>query len=531
MSELDDRRGVGGADVTNLRSGAEARLISRRHALALGGAGLATGLLLLKGWKGDPGGATTLGQSDTTTSTEATTTTTTLPAPVDPPVGQALLNPPEILSADGVLTATLTAAVTAATINGKTVEGLTTYNGVWPSPTMRIRPGDTFKISLVNQLEKATNLHWHGFHVSPKDNSDNVFLSIDPGETYDYEVKVPEDHQSGLFWYHPHLHGQTDDQVYGGLAGAIVVDGDHAEVPGIAGSSEHLLMLKDVMVDTATQTRFVPPGDDTPATPLYTVNGQVNPSIEARPGERKLLRVGNLSNQEFFTLSLDGHELDIVAIDGTTLPEVWTVDSFELVPGSRVEFVVTFGDEGSYKFKTGGYELDFTGGNYPEATLATIQVSGDPITDTAPLPTKLVPLADIPLEDLRGAKMARKRKLVFSTKLQPDGPPDFEIDGTTFDHDRVDQKVKLDAAEEWLLVNDDDSPHPFHIHQNDFQVTKINGKLVKTPLHWNDTISIPASGNVTIRQRYTDFTGEWVYHCHILFHEDHGMMGTVSCKK
>jgi FtsP/CotA-like multicopper oxidase with cupredoxin domain len=498
------------------------RVITRRHALALGGAGVATGLLLLRGWTDDQSGASVLGQS-------GTTTTTTLPAPVDPPVGAPLQNPPEIVSVDGVLTALLTAATTSAVINGKTVSGLMTYNGVWPSPTMRIRPGDTFKIALANQIDKPTNLHWHGFHVSPRDNSDNVFLSINPGETFDYEVEVPEDHQSGLFWYHPHLHGQTDDQVYGGLAGAIVIDGDHAEVPGIAGSTEHLMMLKDITVDAATETQFVAPGDTTPATQLFTVNGQVNPSIEARPGERRLFRIGNLSNQAFFPLSVEGHKIDIVAIDGTTLPEVWTTDKFLMVPGGRVEFVVTFGDEGAYKVKTAGYELDFPGGNYPEATLATVQVQGEPVTDTPPLPKQLVPLSDIPLEDLRGVKIDRKRKLVFSTKPQPDGPPDFEIDGTVFDHDRVDQKVELDAAEEWLLVNADDSPHPFHIHQNDFQVIKINGKKVKSPLHWNDTISIPASGNVTIRQRYKDFTGEWVYHCHILFHEDHGMMGTVSC--
>ena len=501
------------------------RLITRRQALVAGGAGLA-GVLLLRGWTGDAIAGT---RSQTTTTEEPAPTTTTLPAPVDPPVGDLLTNPPEISSVDGVLTATLTAATTTATIAGKPIAGVATYNGVWPSPTLRINPGDTFELAIDNQLTDPTNLHWHGFHVSPKKNGDNVFLTINPGETYDYAVKVPEDHQSGLFWYHPHLHGDTDSQVYAGLAGAIVVAGDHDAVPGIAGVGENLLLLKDVGVDP-TQTQFVAQGDMTSDdVTLYTVNGQLNPRLDARPGERRLWRVGNLSNQEFFTLSLEGHELEIVAIDGTTLPEVWTADDFLLVPGSRVEFVVNAKDAGTYKFKTNGYDLDFPSGNYPTATLATMQVAGEPVTDTPPMPKKLKDLRDIPLEDYRHKKVDKKRTLTFAVEPQKDGPPDFVIDGKTFNHDRIDQRVELDALEEWHIINEDSSPHPFHIHQNDFQVTKINGKAPDEPLHWNDTISLPANGSVTIRQRYTDFTGKWVYHCHILFHEDHGMMGTVLC--
>ena len=504
------------------------RRISRRQALVAAGVGVASGVVALRGWDRD---AFASSRSQSTTTTEPAPTTTTLPAPVDPPPGELVQRPPEIASENGVLTATLTAAVTGATIAGKSIAGVSTYNGAWPAPTIRVRPGDVFKISLVNQLDEGTNLHWHGFHVSPKKNGDNPFLMIDPGATYDYEVAIPEDHQSGLFWYHPHLHGDTDSQVYAGLTGAIVVAGDHDSVPGVAGVAEELLLLKDVGVDP-TQTQFVAQGDMTADDiSLYTVNGQVNPRLEARPGERRLWRVGNLSNQEFFTLSLEGHQLVIVAIDGTTLPDAWTVDDYELVPGSRVEFLVDAAGEGSYKFKTSGYELDFPSGNYPEATLATLQVAGEPVTDTAPLPTKLSGLVNIPLQDYRKQKVDRKRTLTFSVQPQEDGPPDFLINGKTFNHDRIDERVKLDALEEWHIVNDDASPHPFHIHQNDFQVIKINGKRVKEPLHWNDTISLPASGSVTIRQRYTDFTGKWVYHCHILFHEDHGMMGTVLCTR
>jgi suppressor of ftsI len=508
------------------RSRLEHALISRRQALVLGGTGLAAGVLALRGLSGTRSGATTFA---TTTTAAPAPTTTTLPKPVDPPVGALLQPPSEIVSSDGVLAATLNAAVTPAVINGATVQGVQTYNGLFPSPTMRIKPGDTFRIKLVNGLTDPTNLHWHGFHVSPEDNSDNVFLSIDPGTTYDYEVAVPTHHHTGLFWYHPHRHMDTDAQVYGGLAGAIVVEGGHAAVDGIAGSRENLVLLKDIALDP-TGTQVMQEGDLS-AGVLYTVNGQVNPRIESRPGERQLWRVGNLSNQEFFSLALEGHALHIVAIDGMTLPEVWTVKHFELVPGSRVEFVVDAGEPGSYRFRTDGVQLDFTGGNYPEATLATLQVAGDPVTDRPPLPTRLLPLAAIPLRDYRKDTVDKKRVVVFSVKPVPDAAPDFEINGKTFNHHRVDTHVKLDALEQWVIKNTDSSPHPFHIHQNPFQVTKVNGRPVKQPLHWRDTISIPANGSVTIRQQYTDFTGEWVYHCHILFHEDHGMMATVKCTK
>ncbi len=504
------------------------RVISRRDALALGAAGVASGVVLLGGRASGAsrdnhdhagGGGSRAGAS----SGGGATTTSTLPL-VDPPVGGPLQEPSELRSADGVLAATLTAAVSSTVINGRTVTDAMTYNGVWPAPTMRVRPGDTFRIKLASQITDPTNLHWHGFHVSPKRNGDNVFVTVDTDETFDYEVQVPEDHPGGLYWYHPHLHGFTDPQVYGGLAGAIVVEGGYTDLPELAGVPHHLMMLKDIGLNP-DQTQVVAQGDMTAAdVQLFTVNGQVNPRLDARPGETRLWRVGNISNQAFFQLSLEGHEMHVVAIDGTPLPEVMTIDSFLLVPGSRIEFLVKAAGPGRYKLRTAGYNLDFPGGNYPPATLATLDVAGEPVAD-APLPKALLPLVD-----LRDVGIDRKRRLVFSVKAKKDGPPDFLIDHEVFNHDRIDQRVRLNAVEEWKLVNRDTSPHPFHIHQNDFQVVAVNGRAVDTRYH-NDTIAIPAQGSVTIRQRYTDFTGKWVYHCHILFHEDHGMMGTVLCRR
>ncbi len=486
------------------------KTMTRRRALAVGGGGIAGGLLVLTGCSSD---------SKSKSKSPASSTTSTTLAPIDPPAGSALVEPPELVSENGVLAATLTAAVGSAMINGAEVAGVTTYNGVWPAPTMRVQPGDTFRINLVNETTGATNLHWHGFHVSPQGNSDNVFLHLDPETSQAYEVQIPADHPSGLYWYHPHNYPNTDPQVWGGLAGAIVVEGGHDTLPGIAGAPQHLVLLKDaILTDDGSElgTEFMTGG-----TQIFTVNGQINPRLEARPAETHLWRVGNLGSQTFYDLSLEGQQLHIVAIDGSPLPELMTVDHHELVPGSRVEFLVNAAEAGTYKFKSSGAQSM----GYPEATLATLEVAGVPVTDGAPLPTTLVALT----EDLRDAAVDKERTLTFSVTGNGDATR-FLINGEEFDHNKINETVKLNAMEEWKLVNTDTGPHPFHIHQNDFQVMSINGKPVEE-VHYNDTISIPAQGEVVIRQRYTDFTGKWVYHCHILYHEDHGMMGTVRCEE
>ena len=135
------------------------------------------------------------------------------------------------------------------------------------------------------------------------------------------------------------------------------------------------------------------------------------------------------------------------------------------------------------------------------------------------LPTTL-----FPFEDLRQAAVDRTREIVFSQTLDPFVPM---IDGHSFDHDRVDQRVNLGATEEWVLRNISSDTHPFHIHVNDYQVVSINGEPVDA-YSWEDTTPIPAFGEIVIRTRFLDFTGKYVYHCHILSHEDLDMMGIVE---
>ena len=139
-----------------------------------------------------------------------------------------------IASEGGVLATTLDAKVSQVEVGGKQVSTLV-YNGQFPGPTLRVKAGDDLKVKLVNGSDGGTNLHTHGWHVSPVGFGDNVLHHLDPGATWDIDIATPDDLAPGLYWYHAHQHGDTEPQVTGGLAGALIVEGALDELPGING--------------------------------------------------------------------------------------------------------------------------------------------------------------------------------------------------------------------------------------------------------------------------------------------------------
>ncbi|MDQ3886052.1 MAG: multicopper oxidase domain-containing protein, partial [Actinomycetota bacterium] len=157
--------------------------------------------------------------------------------------GQLLAEPLELASRAGVLSVQLTAAPGIRLAGRDTIAW--GFNGTSPGPTLRVRPGDLVRIRLVNHLGQATNLHTHGMHVSPQDNGDNPFLRIDPGTSFDYEIRIPLDHPAGTFWYHPHHHGTVADQIFAGLAGALLVDGG----PVLA-QRDRVMLVTDTTLDS-----------------------------------------------------------------------------------------------------------------------------------------------------------------------------------------------------------------------------------------------------------------------------------------
>ncbi len=414
---------------------------------------------------------------------------------------EELREPPVRLSESGLLETTLEARNDA-----QVGVGGMTYDGLLPGPTLRVRAGDRLKINLTNNLGGAmTNLHVHGMHVSPQHNSDNVFVHVANGQTFAYEFQIPQDHPAGLLWYHPHSHGDTAQQTAAGLTGAIIIEGAFDELPAIAELPERLLSL---------QGPFVGPGGIG-----YLVNGQNNPSIAIRPGQTQRWRLLNASANMFFNLQLDGHQLHCIAMDGNPLPVVQTVDTLVLGPGERAEVLVQGAAANTYQFRS----LAWGAGSQaqPEIRLATVVSAGEPDAPQ-PIPTTIMPLAE-PLIDLTNAHIDRQRVITFTEQSHA---PYFSIDGKGFDPNRVDQTVQLGTTEEWVVRNSSGDWHPFHLHVNDFQVMAIAGKA--QPPHYKDTIPVPPNGEVVIRARFLDFPGKTVYHCHILAHEDAGMMGVLD---
>jgi len=465
---------------------------------------------------------------------------------------EELVEPKVRTSQDGLLDTTLTASVMPLPLAGQTTT-VSVYEGSFPGPTLRVRPGDTLRVNLVNKLDAVpaglpqqspfvpkqvtgpghdpaahtmsndTNLHVHGMHVSPSDNSDNIFLTVKAGESFQYEYQIPADHPAGLYWYHPHLHGTVTNQVFGGMAGSIVVEGDIDALPGIAGVPERLLVLQATqLAPDGNVLNLVPGAPDFASSQkkyLRLVNGQLNPTMTIRPGETQRWRILNGTANITYLVQLEGHQLHQIAKDGNTLNETWTRDAIVLSPGERAEVLVQAGTAGTYAFRTLQIATGFT--TMKDATLATLVVDGDPMTPED-LPTTLLPVEDLSTDDI-----AAQRRFTFQagTPVNPQ-QIQFWIDSQIFDGNRDDAVVQLNTTEEWIIRNSSSNWHPFHIHINDYQVVSINGQPVPLRYH-EDTTGIPPFGEFTMRTRFRDFPGRWVFHCHILQHEDHGMMGTV----
>ena len=413
---------------------------------------------------------------------------------------------PDVLkSRDGKLDLTLDITKEKVSIGGKETE-TNVYNGRYIGQTWEIKGGDKVGVNLKNNMDQPTNLHFHGSHVSPKGNSDNVLLNIKPGETFDYEYNLPENHPPGLYWYHPHLHTYTDDQVNGGMLGAIIVRGDVDELPGIKGVTERLLVLT-----TNDQ------GDSV----IRLVNNELNPTLYVRPFETLRLRMVNAASDDFYNIAIPGQKLNIISRDGNTLSEVQSVDSELMAPGDRIEILFQAGAWGEYTVQSAKYAQGFF--TYPEDNFMKIKVFGLPVIPKE-LPTTL-----IPHEDFKDAEIDNTRTLTFSEGGTAENTT-YLLDGKEFDPNVIDQIMELGTTEEWRLVNESGETHPFHIHVNPFQVMTVNGEPVDRK-GYDDTFPIPANGEVVIRTKYTDFDGKYVLHCHILFHEDHGMMQVVEVVK
>jgi FtsP/CotA-like multicopper oxidase with cupredoxin domain len=464
--------------------------------------------------------------------------------------GAAFVEPAVRRSADGVLDTTLRMQYAYKTIGGYRLH-VRTYEGTVPGPTLRVKPGDVLRIKLVNDMPpnrdampidrslphlfNNTNLHTHGLHVSPSGISDNVLRIMEPGGSYDIEIAIPSDHVPGTNWYHPHAHGAADIQIASGAVGALIIEGDFSDVPEIVSAKERLLVLTEAVFDSfGTVEDFSTLFPETAAR-FIAVNGVREPTITMRPGEVQRWRILHAGWQDDLFMELEGHALNAIARDGIPLsrmglgiprkPDQPTdhPNATLIAPGQRIDVLVQAGKPGNYLFRAVPYDQGYAA---PTGPIARVVVEGEPMTMN--LPARLSPPRE---KVIRDEEITGTRVLKVSTASP--GTEEwrkyrFLIDGKSFDPDRVDQRIRLGAVEEWTVINEDtDNDHVFHIHVNDMLLTRINGDPLVDPI-WLDTAVVPRRGSITFRSRFLDFTGRFALHCHMMNHEDLGMMQVVE---
>jgi suppressor of ftsI len=452
---------------------------------------------------------------------------------------QPLIRPSELRSVNGILEATITAACGPVRLGDHEFTGML-YNGSYLPSTLRARLGDTLRITFRNDLtdysradragyvgpictgaDTPSNLHFHGMSVSPRGNSDNVFVHVHPGETFQYEVHIPAAGRQGpgLFWYHPHAHGFVNDQILGGLSGALVVDGIERLFPILQGLPERFFLIKHAKL-----------GDDNK---IVSINGQINPTVAMRPGEMQFWRIAHIGASEFYKFRIEGMPLYVMATDGHALSQPRKVSEFFIGPGERIDAIAIGPAPGEYPMRTISYQNEAWRPPEPVLPLAVISCAG-PSPPDAGLETEILRQRVAGpqwIDEVRTAPIARRRTLVYSKT--PDRKV-FMIDGRVMEEDRIDQTAKLGDTEEWTVINTDQQYHSFHIHQTPFLVTEVGGA------RWNDdslrdTFSVPPAtdqgpGTLKVVIPFTDpvIVGRFVYHCHAVDHEDKGMMGVIE---
>jgi FtsP/CotA-like multicopper oxidase with cupredoxin domain len=430
----------------------------------------------------------------------------------------------------------------------------------------------------------ATNLHFHGLTVPAVCHQDDVLkTSIQPTDApFEYRFQIPANEPPGLYWYHPHIHGFSAKQVAGGASGAIIVEGIERANPELAGMPERVLVIRDqdllnpdappnksepvvprMLIDrdgdaANNGTGFGKPAKDLSINFVPVPYPDYPPAIiRMRPGERQLWRVLNASSVTYLNLALlfqrAPQQLGIVAIDGVPMHDVgggatrttW-VNHIGIPPGARAEFIVT-GPPSAVPalLVTRTVDTGQGGENDPNRALATVIAAADApevqsrlSTATTPLPAALPWLGDV--------QPVRVRKLYFSEQLanpaDPNSATSFFIteDGhapVAFDPASTvpDIVAKQGDVEDWIIENRSTELHAFHIHQIHFMLLEWSGMSVAEPF-LRDTVNVPYFNgrmlqypSVRLRMDFRDpnSVGTFVYHCHLLEHEDGGMMGTI----
>jgi FtsP/CotA-like multicopper oxidase with cupredoxin domain len=422
-------------------------------------------------------------------------------------------------------------------------------------PVIRVSPGDVLKIEYVNALPTTargtcairpcmnmTNLHFHGLTVSPKTPQDDVLdMMAMPGQTLNYALAIPPDQPPGLYWYHTHPHGESYQQMLDGMSGALVVEGIDRYVPDVRKLRERVLVLRGRALEHDSEAAALRRRVEIPdascdkktekAERIFTVNGVIRPAIAIAPGERQFWRIVNAAPDRYADLQMDGASVEIVALDGMPLayhdPRHRTrrVDHVLLPPAGRLEAIVTGPPQGRPTvLRTRCVDTGPDGDPNPEMILADIVPEHRASSSAHRVPVDHRPptYKRAHVEDLK--KAAPQFVVTFTEDKNG-----FYINGQKYAPDADPMvRVHVGSYQHWRIVNRTRELHPFHIHQVHFLAYAENG-VPRTNPEWLDTVNVPYDGFVDVIMDFTDpvIRGMSVFHCHLINHEDKGMMAKI----
>ena len=458
------------------------------------------------------------------------------------------------------------------------------YRGRTVPPVIRVAPGGRMNVTLINAMSvdshetvgascwsmppgpakavpcmQMTNLHFHGMEVSPNPPQDDVLtMMTHPGQTLHYSVAVPAWEAPGLYWYHPHPHGESDKQLLDGMSGAIIVEGIDRVVPQIRGLRERVMVLRSRPFDDQRlpsrvvqilqpllnrgrqlEARATPQAfagacktQEAPAA-YFTVNGVLDPAIDVVPGERQFWRIVNASGDSFADLQIDGATFQVVALDGAPLVHqdprhpTRVTDHVLLPPAGRLEAIVTGPQPGARAtLRTRCVNTEHDGDSNPAMVLAEIVPGAHTTVHQLVARLQQEPARFGPPQNLAQAEHSAPQATITFTEDEAG----FYINNHRFDPtDGPMFRVRVGSIAHWRVANQTQEIHPFHIHQVHFLTYAVNGVPVQDPV-WRDTMDVPAKGgtiDVILDARQAVIRGMSVFHCHMIRHEDKGMMAKV----
>jgi blue copper oxidase len=396
-------------------------------------------------------------------------------------------------------------------------------NGDHLGPTLRAARGEQVLVNVHNGLDETTTMHWHGMHL-PAAADGGPHQPIEPGETWSPGWRI--DQPAATLWYHPHLHERTERHVYRGLAGLFIVDDETEsalDLPREYGVDDIPIIVADKRFDGDGQ---LVEGKQGPAGMLgdtVLVNGRIAPYLEVRT-ERVRLRLLNASTARTYAFALaDDRPLTLIGTDGGLLSEPVEVDRVQLSPAERAEVVVSLARGERIVLRSNPPDL----GTVPRISHAC---GGEDAFDLLELravaalrPVAPVPPRLVPLPRLDPAEATRDRSFVLLGRT---------INGRKMDMHRIDEVVTTGTTEIWKVVNAHALPHNLHVHGVQFQVLDLAGAA--PPAHltgWKDTVYLPPKVPMRLVLRFADYADPatpYMFHCHLIFHEDRGMMGQYA---